>query len=345
MLDQTTDEAGAALRRGRELAGRAMFREAVDLLTDVNRRHRSTEIERELVLLRRSGGAALPLCAGESRDPIVPEVGDGTVVEIAADQLDAAALRNGLARSGCLLVRGLVTSERARGLAAGMDAALAGYDAAVNGSGAVDVAWYDPHPMPDRESSNLPEDVHRQFLRGRGSMWAADSPRLLFELFEYVDDTGLGALMTEFLGERPLLSGLKATLRRMPPDVDVDGRWHQDGSFLGQGVGAVNIWLALSACGTDAPGLDILPTRLARVISRDESSRYDWALSDDAVTATAAEVPIVRPEFEAGDALLFDHLLLHRTGTSPGMKRERHAIESWFFAPSAYPTDQLPILY
>ncbi len=345
MLDQTADELEAALRRSNELAGRARFREAIDLLTDVNRRQRSTEVERELVLLRRNGGAALPLQAGESRDAVVAEDGDGTVVEIEADQLDAGALRDGLARSGCLLVRGLVTPERARGLAAGIDSVLEAYDASIGGSSDVDPEWYDPHAMPDREGSNLPEDVHRQFLRSRGSMWVADSPRLLFELFEYVDDMGLGALMTEFLGERPLLSGIKATLRRMPPDVDVDGRWHQDGSFLGQGVGAVNIWLALTRCGTDAPGLDIVPKRLDGVVSRDESSRYDWALSDDAVLSTAADVPIVRPEFEAGDALLFDHVLLHRTGTSPGMTRERHAIESWFFAPSAYPTDQLPILY
>jgi hypothetical protein len=40
---------------------------------------------------------------------------------------------------------------------------------------------------------------------------------------------------------------------------------------------------------------------------------------------------IVRPEFGAGDALLFDHLFLHRTGVGPGMTQQRWAIESWFF--------------
>jgi len=55
--------------------------------------------------------------------------------------------------------------------------------------------------------------------------------------------------------------------------------------------------------------------------------------------------PIARPVLEAGDAMLFDHLLVHRTAVAPGMTRERHAIESWFFAPSAYPEGQLPILY
>ena len=43
------------------------------------------------------------------------------------------------------------------------------------------------------------------------------------------------------------------------------------------------------------------------------------------------------PEFSPGDALLFDHLFLHRTGVAPGMTRERWAIETWFFAPSTLP--------
>ena len=38
-------------------------------------------------------------------------------------------------------------------------------------------------------------------------------------------------------------------------------------------------------------------------------------------------------------------MTLHRTGVSPGMTRTRYAIESWFFAPSTYPQDQVPILF
>jgi hypothetical protein len=52
------------------------------------------------------------------------------------------------------------------------------------------------------------------------------------------------------------------------------------------------------------------------------------------------------PVFEAGDALLFDHLFLHRTGTRPEMTKTRYATETWFFAPSAYPDpqDQVPLI-
>ncbi len=44
---------------------------------------------------------------------------------------------------------------------------------------------------------------------------------------------------------------------------------------------------------------------------------------------------MVRPHFAAGDALFFDHLSLHRTGHAPGQSRNRHALESWFYAGSA----------
>ena len=35
--------------------------------------------------------------------------------------------------------------------------------------------------------------------------------------------------------------------------------------------------------------------------------------------------------------LLFDELAVHRTAADEGMPNVRYAIESWFFAPSAYP--------
>jgi hypothetical protein len=295
--------------------------------------------------LRRQGATTVSLgqpCPAPA--PPTSSARPGDILEVEAAQLSAATLRQGLAQSGCLLVRGLVSTEDAARLAHGIDAALAGYDAATGGEGEVDPGWYDPGPMPDRVSPGLPEDVHRAFLRSRGSLWTVDSPRMAFDLFELMERVGLDTLMTDFLGERPLMSAIKGTLRRMPPDVDTDGRWHQDGAFLGEHIRAFNCWLALTPCGTDAPGLDIVPKRFDHIVPND-GARYDWAISDEAVAAASAGTAIARPTFGAGDALLFDHLLLHRTGASPGMTQERYAIESWFFPPSAYPSGQLPILY
>ena len=50
----------------------------------------------------------------------------------------------------------------------------------------------------------------------------------------------------------------KTTLRKADPTVG--GAWHQDGAFMGD-VRALNLWLSLSRCGDEAPGLDIVPRR------------------------------------------------------------------------------------
>ena len=42
--------------------------------------------------------------------------------------------------------------------------------------------------------------------------------------------------------------------------------------------------------------------------------------------------------------LLFDEFFLHRTATEPSMHRNRYAIETWFFAPSAYPEQYVPLV-
>ena len=72
---------------------------------------------------------------------------------------------------------------------------------------------------------------------------------------------------------------------------------------------------------------------------------FDWSVSPNIVEQVAEDAPVLRPEFGPGDALLFDQLFLHRTAVAPGMTRERHAIETWFFAPSTYPDGQIPIVF
>ncbi len=57
----------------------------------------------------------------------------------------------------------------------------------------------------------------------------------------------------------------------------------------------------------------------------------------------AGDFGILRPNFEPGDALLFDELFPHQTGSDPQMPRPRYAIESWFFGPSAFPSDYAPL--
>jgi hypothetical protein len=160
----------------------------------------------------------------------------------------------------------------------------------------------------------------------------------MFEMLDTFEAAGLRRIAREYLGEHPAISMQKCTLRKATPDVGHPFKgWHQDGAFLGD-VRALNVWLSLSHCGDDAPGLDLVPRRLDHIVpTGTEGAIFDWVVSPAMAEEAAAGLPIQRPIFEPGDVMLFDHLYLHSTANDPSMSKVRYAVESWFFGPSAFP--------
>jgi hypothetical protein len=325
-------EGGQCLRALRVLSEGAVTAEPDPVLTE------------ELVQLRHLAFADLVLGPNDGSrhpGPIVRNGSDpGPLPELSPDELDASSLRRGLARHGCVLVRQLISEDRAGELCSGIDRALETLDAGLAGAPRHETTpWYVPFTPA---SGDYRVGGRRKWMRASGGMWTVDSPRMLFELVRLFDELGMRPLLTEFFGEAPALSANKCNLRRVP--VDTATNWHQDGAFLGADVQSLNLWLGLSACGTDAPGLDIVPRRLDEILQTGtEGAIFDWSVSPDLVDAL--DLPVLTPQFRPGDALLFDHLFLHRTGVTSGMTKERYAIESWFFAPSSYPDGQIPIVY
>jgi hypothetical protein len=159
-------------------------------------------------------------------------------------------------------------------------------------------------------------------------------------MFETFEGPGLRETIGGYLGERPAVSVQKCTLRKAEPSAN--GSWHQDGTFMGT-VRSLNVWLSLSHCGDDAPGMDLVPCRLSSLISPD-GERTSIEISEEAAEAAAGEWGIIRPIFEPGDALLFDDVFLHRTAAE-GMTKPRYAVESWFFGPSSFPETYTPVIF
>ncbi len=286
--------------------------EAVALLTEANRRRPDVALERRLVQLRHDAFAELePASPVSPWPPEVPDrfAGETGLPEVGVADLTAQTLSAGILHHGALVVRGLVPPAGVERLVGDIDRAS------------------------------------RRFVRDGGGVWLVDSPRALFDVLEAFEEAGLRRVLTGHLGEAPALSVKKCTLRRVPVTSSTD--WHQDGAFLGDAIRTVNVWLALTRCGgdADAPGLDVVPRRFDHVVETGtEGAWFDWAVGQGVVDRYA-DTPVIRPLFEPGDALLFDQFLLHRTAIDPGMTRERHAIESWFFAPSTYPTAQVPVVF
>src|SRR5205807_9731678 len=77
-----------------------------------------------------------------------------------------------------------------------------------------------------------------------------------------------------------------------------------------------------------SPGLDIIPRRLDYLVTTNtEEAMLDYMISQSRAEEAAGETPILRPIFEPGDALFFDELFAHKTGSDPSMRSEEHTSE------------------
>jgi Phytanoyl-CoA dioxygenase (PhyH) len=264
--------------------------------------------------------------------------GPAHIPEITRAELDAEVVRRHILSHGSVRVNGLLDAEQVAMFVDGIDTAVS---MRRPGSAQEPQSWFVGLPLPREQA----ESLGRNWVAGSGGVLGADSPRLLSLLFDTYEKVGLRDVLTGYLGERPVLSANKCTMRRVPVTASTD--WHQDGAFLGQpGIRVLNVWVALTDCGVDAPGMDLVPKRFDRVVETGTGGAiFDWAVGPQVVERLSVDAPVVRPEFKAGDALLFDELFLHRTAVEPTMTKPRHAIESWFFAPTSYPGGQVPLVW
>jgi hypothetical protein len=328
----------------------------IDELTRVNRQSRDPRNEIRLLQLRYLAGVGM--LQGRPGDTKYPEPAfdalpdrNGDLAGITPEQLTPEVLRAGILRDGCLLVRGAVGPRDAKRLVKQIHAAWEARDKLRSGKPA-DGGYYQDFvepvgdPRAEQKAGDGEEPVGIAALREfwvstGGGLWVADSPHLMFEMLDSFERAGLVDVIRAYLGERPTISIQKCTLRKVDPDAGHG--WHQDGAFMGD-VRAINVWLALSRCGDEAPGMDIVPKRLDRIVATGtEGAIFDWSVSPQVAAEAAGEAGILRPIFEPGDVLLFDDLFLHSTAAEPSMKKSRLAIESWFFGASASPAEYAPL--
>jgi hypothetical protein len=312
----------------------------IERLTEANSVDPNRETERRLVRLRHIAGMRLVDDASGAAEFVAPDrdrlPGANPLPEIAASELTPGLLRAGILRDGCLLVRGLVPRERALELAQRIDRAFDQRERHDAGRRTAE-GFYEEF----RPHSRYGDVVGRTWIQQGGGVLAADAPMLSFEMMELFRAASLRELVSGYLGEPALISVHKTTLRKADPSIP--GAWHQDGFFMGE-VRSLNLWLSLSRCGDEAPGLDILPRRLENyVATATDEAVLDYTISQQKVEETAGGTPVIRPIFEPGDALFFDELFLHQTGSDPSMPKPRYAIENWFFGGSGFPGEYAPI--
>ena len=318
-------------------------------IADLSARIRAThklDDERELLMLRHRLGAQLvredrPRPDDEST--AFPGLDEDGLAVAPVTGLDGRLVRGGIDEHGYVLVRELIDRDTALGLADQIEAAFQARDD--RGDGVYEQFAPDP-PI-----------LGRSWVTVGGGLLAVDSPPVFVAMAEIFDRIGLRRVIEEFLGEPIMISAEKTTLRRADPAPA--GGWHQDGSFMGA-TRALNVWVALSDCGVDAPGLEFVPQRLDGLIATggegsgaehldtpdgDEVSPKSVLVAPNDAERAAGEIGVKNPRFAPGDVMLFDDRFLHRTGSNPEMTKPRYAIESWFFGASGFPGDYPPLAF
>ena len=321
-----------------EAAGKLV--EAVDVLAAHNRDHPDPDLELRLIELRHRAGASVrtPREVGQwppsYPDPFPDLVGQ--IPEVSAGELTTELLGGAVVHHGALLVRGAFGDDQVKRLVGAIETTHQNLpedpEAAPTPS-----AWYRPFP------TTAHDNVLRRMVARQGGTWLGDSPASTEIVLGELEAAGVTSAIAGHLGERPVFSLQKSTLRRSLPTYNLVA-WHQDGSFFDPDVRTMNVWVALSPCGGDypSPGLEVLPARLDILPVDGVMTKH--SVSYDLVAELAEETPLVIPRFEPGDALLFDEHLLHRTHLTQGMSEIRYALECWFFAPSNITSDYLPLL-
>lgn len=170
---------------------------------------------------------------------------------------------------------------------------------------------------------------------------------MLQRLIEFFASHGLGELLNGYFNAPPCLSLLKSVLHRIEP-LQHPPEWHQDGAFMGDGIKSLNLWISLTDCGagTSAPGMDLIPKRLDKVIDATgkNGAVFDWSVSQKTIDENYSDAPPAQPHFGVGDAIFFDHFNLHATSSGNQFTQTRYAIETWFFSSSNYAVNQTPAL-
>jgi hypothetical protein len=330
-----------ALAEADRLAEDGNLLDAVDLLVAVDRAHRHPGVELALVDLR--GRAAAAVDPGSGRSPWPPAYDDpfpevsARLPEIGAADLTADVLGGAVAHHGALIVRGLFDADRVARAEAVLRRATAHRQACA--AGAEPDEWYRPFPTTKKMDAVL-----RTMVADQGGTWLADSPAATARFLDDLAEVGAVDAIAEHLGERPFFSVQKSTLRLSKLVWNLVA-WHQDGSFLDDGVRTMNVWLSLSHCGGDhpTPGMEVVPKRVPDVLPVD-GILSPHSIAAQLVAEVAADAPLCRPEFAPGDAMLFDERFVHRTHLPEHMTYERLALECWFFAPSHPASGYLPLV-
>jgi hypothetical protein len=166
----------------------------------------------------------------------------------------------------------------------------------------------------------------------------ADFPNLLLGL---IARSRLPDVYQSLYRERVLCSYEHCSVRYQRADIRRKSyTFHQDASYYSrdpQDHGGLTTWIPLCDCGIDAPGLELYPLALDEVLPAPDGVTGPYLFCDAETVIARYGERLWAPALSAGDALIFNHFVVHRTYIRDGMTRERQSVDV-----RVYPRSRLP---
>jgi hypothetical protein len=218
--------------------------------------------------------------------------------------------------------------------------------------GRIDAAYTEVEPVrgstPARLPQNLPPGEKFVTTASSFTIGAIVAEPEIRKIETAIFRSEAGAWLRNQLGEQLVCNRDHSWVRRQYaphryPRLHAPHAWHQDGAlgfdFLSYPDGEyppdamlrmATCWIALDACGVDAPGLELMTQELPRLLSPSD-------LADVRIRDRFPPDHFWRPTLQPGDALLFCGNILHRTHVTPTMIHDRTSIELRFFPADNFP--------
>lgn len=106
--------------------------------------------------------------------------------------------------------------------------------------------------------------------------------------------------------------------------------FHQDASYHSRDPSShagLTTWIPLTDCGVDAPGLQLYPRSLEEVLPVPDGVQLPYLFCDTQTVLERYGDRLWAPQMSAGDVLIFNHFVVHRTYFAEGMIRERQSVD------------------
>ena len=153
-----------------------------------------------------------------------------------------------------------------------------------------------------------------------------DAFRLRLDNYHILDSARLRNVLHTVFG--PFLWLYPPMIRRQNPNAESAFLpYHQDRAYTAHYQRFYTCWIPLTACGDDAPGLEVLCGRVEDDLSHESIGLWESGIPTERLSRILAERSSYTPSLTPGDVIVFSEHTLHRTQGTAKMSQVRISID------------------